>query len=210
MRKKWLRLIAVWLGALFLVFVLFIGVEHFRGARALAARKSELRAQGEKLAYTELIPPRPAADQNAFPALMALTNQLEKVSESLRSTPPSMKLVAAGRAVVSWQMKQWPGDKGTTNSWAAMESHLEKIRALLKPAHVALHRPGFDSGFNYQKGFVEFGTLELVPLKSLAQCLSLAVSDALRRGQTEEAVTHLRDLLRLIELEKDEIRSFRS
>ncbi len=107
--------------------------------------------------------------------------------------------------MVSWRLQQWPGYKGTTNSWVAMEPHLEKIRALLKPANAALRRPGFDSGFNYQKGFVEMGTLPLAPAKKLAQCLSLAVSGALQKGHSEEAVAHLRDLLRLIELEKDEI-----
>lgn len=203
-RKKRLRLIAVSLGALLAVFVIFILVERIRGARALSARLSELRTKGERLGYAELIPARPAAGKNAFPGLLALTNQLEELSEALRSTPPSMKLVAPARATVSWQLQHWPGTDQKTNSWATLEPHLEKIRALQGPAHAALQLSGFDSGFNYQKGLVEFELPPIVLVKRLASSLALAVSDALRRGQTEEAVASLRDLIRLVELEKDE------
>ena len=87
-------MIAVCLGALVLAFVIFVGVEHVRGARALAARLGELRAKGEKLAYTELIPPRPTADQNAFPALMALTNQLTRRSQDRISARATCKVAS--------------------------------------------------------------------------------------------------------------------
>lgn len=186
------------------LFALFVAVEHLRGKLALAGRLKELRAKGDILDYRELIPPRPAADKNAVPLLLQMTNQIAGLSNVVRTLIPSMVPVAPGRALASWQLKQWPGDGKKTNSWADLEADLPRLKILAKQVHEAVQRPSFDMGFNYQNGFVKFELLPILPVKNAARCLATAVSESLRQGRTDEAVAGLCDLIRLVAMQSEE------
>jgi hypothetical protein len=71
---RWLRLPAYFVATLATLVALVYAVENWRGDHAWAALQADLRAQGEKLTFGELLPAKPADDQNfaMTPSLVGL------------------------------------------------------------------------------------------------------------------------------------------
>src|SRR6266481_4780065 len=102
--KRALKRIGYCAGTLVLLFLLFIGTEHFRGKRALTHRLNDLRAKGQVASVAALGPKQPAPDRNAAIALISLSNRLESVVTNLDDLPPMLRFVQAGRAIVRWRL----------------------------------------------------------------------------------------------------------
>jgi hypothetical protein len=202
--KRFLKPSAIGLAVLLFGFAVFLTVEHFRGRSALASRLNELRAVGEKLAVSELTPPRSDRGQNAFTDLLALTNELKALSSALSNPPSQMKYVAPGRAAASWQMERWRDPEGRTNHWNSLQLEFEKGERVLASLHTALQVPEFDSGFDYNKGFDDFAMPPILPVKTAAQLLSAGTSCNLHQKRYRESLGCLQALLTLIERMRNE------
>src|SRR6266404_532605 len=196
--KRALKRIGYCAGTLALLFLLFIGTEHFRGKRALNHRLNDLKATGKVVSVAALEPKRPAPDQNAAIALISLSNRLETVITSLDELPPTLRFVSPGRAIVAWRLNEWSPDGKQANDWTKVGAELERSADVLRQVHAALEKPAYDTGFDYRKGFVDFQLAPISSIRRTAQFLSLAAAYDLNRGQLETANQHLSDLVTLV------------
>jgi hypothetical protein len=198
--KHWSKRLVLLCGGLVLLFVVFVLVEHFRGEWALNARLKALTAKGEVLSFTELKPKRPAPEQNALTELLARSIQIRAGFSNLNMAPPSLQLTPSGRAVVAAKLNQWTLDGKKTNDWPQFGSALEKERKTLDAIESATRKPAYDSGFDYEKGFVDyhFSYVQLLDVKKTCDLLSDSVLCALREGNKESANKDLRVLVTLI------------
>lgn len=195
MRKVKGKTLAV-TGILLSIVVLFLLEEHFRGEIALNARFKQLAAQGGKLDYRELLPPKPSPEQNAAVDLIALTNDLKPFFTLATDAPLSMEFIAPGRAKVSWRQDWWLVDKNSSNSWEKFSPKVAAAGPVLARLETVWTKTGFDEGVDYEKGFLNLGPMPiLICSKQTSVLLSEAVKNDLRHGELEAARKHLHSLL---------------
>jgi hypothetical protein len=181
----------------------FIGVEHLRGRIGLNARLKELKAKGEHLTVVELATPRVAAEQNAVPPLLALSNQISQLHSNLSDLPPCGRFTDPGRMMAGWQVAAW-GEGKNTNDWRRIGQTMDESGKVLSDMHAALQMPDWDTGFDYSKGFCDFQSPPLADLKLACRILTVAVASDLRQGRTNAAVERLTDAIRLVGHQGDE------
>jgi hypothetical protein len=197
--KKFKARVLIAVALFFGAILAFLCIEHFRGEFALNSRLKQLAANGEKLEYKELLPPRPAPEQNAALDLFALTNDLKPFFDLAKSAPPMTILIAPGRAVAPWWQNSWEGDKNTNDSWDKFGPEIEKAGPALTRLENIWPKTGYDDGFDYAKGFLDSNPRSLLIFsKQTSVLLSEAVGNDLRRGDLETARKHLRSLLAVI------------
>lgn len=182
--RKWVVYLA---GALVLLVIFAILVEHVRGKWALNTRLKELAAKGEILTIAELKPKRPPLDQNILTDLLVLTNQLKLINSNLNSASPLFCYTPKGRAVVTTKLNQWSLDGRITNDWTKVGEILEKGRDLFEAIQKPMAKPYFDTGFDYEKGFVDFPVLTLAQVRGFYQLLNMSGLHALHRGNRDAA-----------------------
>lgn len=178
-----------------LVFIL-ICIEHFRGEFALDARLKQLRAQGEKLNYKELVPPKIPPEQNAAIVLTALTNELQPFFELSKQAPLTMTFAKPGIAIASWQRDSWEVDKKTSNTWSKFGPEIATANPHLAKLESIWTKNGFDDGYDYAKGFTDtnFNSM-LVVCRQTSLLLDEAAENDLRTGDLESARRHLHSIL---------------
>jgi hypothetical protein len=174
-------------------------VERFRGSLALKARLAELTQKGEKLKVADLEPLHPAPAENAVAALLSLTNRLELAASNavLSVMPPLNRYTSPGKLVMASMLAEWSENK-VTNSWKDVEFGLTQDPGLLEAIHQGSLRPGWDDGFSYHNGFLNFPALPIVHWKRIAQLLDAATLSALHDGRTDVALDRMEDSLRLV------------
>ena len=202
--KRWLTQIVFLTSLLLWLLLLFIAVEHLRGTWALNRRLDGLKSRGEVLSVAALEPKRPSPGQNAAMDLISLSNRLETVMSNLDNTPPTLRLASPGHAIVAWRLKEWSRDRKTTNDWSGVEEELGKSEELLDLIRDALEKPSYDSGFDYQRGFVHFQMAPIAALRRAAQLLCIAEISELSRGRTETAHQDLCALVKLVAVQRPE------
>ena len=197
--KKFKARVLIAVALFFGAILAFLCIEHFRGEFALNSRLKQLAAKGETLEYKELLPPKPAPEQNAALDLFALTNDLEPFFDLAKFSPSLTILIAPGRAAASWRRNSWEIDKNNTNSWDKFGPEIEKAGPVLTRLESIWPKTGYDDGFDYAKGFLDSNPRSLLIFsKQTSVLLSEAVGNDLRRGDLEAARKHLRSLLALI------------
>jgi hypothetical protein len=202
--KRLLTRFILFVSVLFWVLLLFVAVEHLRGNWALNRRLNALKSSGEVLSVAALEPQHPSADQNAAIGLISLSNRLDTVMSNLDNTPPMLRLSSPGHAIVVWRLKEWSRDGKTTNDWSKVEEELGKSEDLLDLIHRFVERPSYESGFDYQKGFVDFQMAPIATLRRAAQMLSIAEAYELSRGELQAAQQHLSTLIKLVAVQRPE------
>ncbi|MDB6121766.1 MAG: hypothetical protein JWQ71_759 [Pedosphaera sp.] len=199
--KKLRTKTAIALISLFSLLFLFVCIEHFRGSWALRSRLKELTTKGEKLSISELIPPSVPLEQNAAQDLFALTNEFKAFDKIADSAPPRMRISSPGHAVVSRQWDFWPLTKTESNTWAKFTVTLAPTKASLHGLQSVWSKTGFDDGYDYSKGFVDFQSPRLLVFpKKTAMLLSAAIIDDLHRNDSVAATEHLHSLLALVKV----------
>lgn len=197
--KKFKARVLIAVALFFGAILAFLCIEHFRGEFALNARLKQLAANGEKLDYKELLPPKPAPEQNAALDLFALTNDLTPFFDLAKFAPSMTILTAPGRAAPSWQQNSREIDKNNTNSWDEFGPEIEKAGPALARLESIWPKTEYDDGFDYAKGFLDSYPLSLLIFsKQTSVLLSEAVGNDLRRGDLEAARKHLRSLLAVV------------
>lgn len=193
---------ALWICAVPLTLVLlFAVIEHTRGRWMLSNRISALVASGEKVRVAELAPPRVEPGQNSVTDLLPLTNRVSLMMSNLGMLPPTGRFASPGKAVPGIKLTSW-SYKEETNNWQRIHEMLAGDADLLNVVHEAMRKPGWDDGFDYHNGFIDFKAPPLVLWRQLSQLLHVAALNDLRHARTDEAVQRTVALLHLVRQQK--------
>src|SRR6185369_17019921 len=204
--KKLRRKIFLGAAIFFVLMVLFLVIEHFRGKVSLAKYKKALNAKGEKLSVHELTPQIPEG-ANGAPVFLRAAGQLRDGNAIRYFLPPAMRVVAPGHAIVGHRQAEWVDEdyrtsrtsKIVTNNWAGLAQDLEKNQETLDAIRAALQQPILDARLDYSRGF-EFDVGYWMQTKSTAQWLSAATLNDLHNGDTQKALENLQALSGLVRL----------
>lgn len=142
--------IGLWLLGFAVLGLLGLWLEHERAKARLAAFKAQLIAKGEKLAVADHVPKLPPALSNAAPDFIAAANRLTELKPEFQ--PQRMRLIAPGKARVTWQQPELPTDK-EPDLWPFVTAHVEDNRDRLAEMATALERPEMVFDLDYTKGF---------------------------------------------------------
>src|SRR6266446_3628837 len=153
-RRRWKRivliLIMVWV-VLGVLLAGFLSVERVRGKISLARYKRELAAKGVKLSPSEFLPKVDPKEDNGAPELWAAVDRLTKETVTTTNTPPRMRVLPSGRAVVCFREDFWTYDK-VTNQWDEVFEELKQNQEDLKQIRVLLQKPVLRTKIDYEAG----------------------------------------------------------
>jgi hypothetical protein len=196
--------IGLWLLGFAVLGVLGLWLEHERTKARLAAFKADLVARGEKLAIADHVPKLPPALSNAAPDFIAAANRLTELKAEWQ--PSRMRLVAPGKARVTWQQAELPTEK-EPDIWPFITAHVEDYRPLLAEMATALERPEMVVNLDYTKGF-NLLLPHLAKVKHSAVLLANAALVDLHTEQPSQAFTNLLALVRLTRLQEEPLLIF--
>lgn len=185
-----------------IISVALLWVVHYRGKSALEKYKQELVAAGEKLTIEELTPKPNADGQKASTEFSKAVSALTQVGVLNSNYPPSMKMVALGRAMIGWQQPDIRNSYGT-NSWDDFRAVVESETAAFEMLSHLVSFGAIDDCLDYSQGF-SMVMPGLVPRKQAMQHLSAATLLSLREGNIARAVTNLQTMLALVNGWRDE------
>ena len=191
--------IGLWLLGFAVLGLLGLWLEHERAKARLAAFKAQLIAKGEKLAIADHVPKLPPALSNAAPDFIAAANRLTELKPELQ--PQRMRLVAPGKARVTWQQAELPTEK-EPDLWPFITAHVEENRLLLAEMTGALERPEMVFNLDYSKGF-NLLLPHLAKVKQSAVVFANATLVDLRADQRASAFTNLLAGARLTRLQEE-------
>ena len=163
---------------------------HHRAKRKVEDYQRQLKARGEKLEIAELTPPHSADDFRTSADLMRAASYMRSSSPSYSNLPPTMKFVAPGKALVSWQQAILPTDQ-TTNVWPGLSADLADNREAMEEVRSALQGPVLAFDLDYTLG-VATPLNHLSRLKGIAQWLSAAAVLDLHGGRTKRGLDQSR------------------
>ncbi len=192
--KKPVKL-GLWLLGFTVLGLLGLWLSHERAKARLEAYKQQLVAKGEKLAIADHVPKLPSALSNAAPDFIVAASRLTELKPELQ--PQRMRMVAPGRARVTWQQSELPAEK-EPDLWPFVTTHVEDNRQLLAEMVIALERPEMVFNLDYSKGF-SLGLNHLTPVKPVANTFAMATVVELHLGQTNSAFTNLLAGIRIVE-----------
>lgn len=182
-------------------FVLLAGSmifsSHVQLQNSVEAYKKLLLARGEKLQFTELIPPSIPTQSNSVDAVRQAFLML---APSPANIPDGMKMVAPGKALVGWAQPEARG-YDFTNSWEDFSREIAADQPAIELLHEVIDRPCLDFQLDYSKG-ADLLLPHLMPMKRAAQKLDAAAICELHFGDAGAATTNILTLLGLVR--KDE------
>ena len=173
---------------------------HYRAKWKVELYRRELKAKGEKVAISELIPPRLIDSPNGARALLTVGGRLSSLD--LSNLPPTMKLLAPGHALVAWNQAFLP-TADSTNIWPGLSGTLDQNGNIIADARAALEDPVIAFDLNYSQGF-NLAVSHLMCVKRVSQWLSAAAILDLHEGRSSNAWENLQALIALVEKNKTE------
>ncbi len=188
--------------ALFIAPLVWIAAMHFKLKHDVAAYKKQLIAKGEKLAIADWTPPR-STNQTASAALQAAVRPMG--GNNLDHYPSAMRMVAPGRAQVSWKSDapyDWDA-KRKTNIWALIKNDFETNADALEALREVTEQGEFIFPVAYEQGY-RAPLRHLSPLKQGAVLLSTETIYELHEENKNAAAENLKALLRLVKNYKAE------
>ena len=170
-------------------------------ANEVEVYKKYLRARGEKLELSEVVPPPVAPEDNSVDAVEEAFGRFGSGEVRI---PYAMRMVAPGKALIAWQQPDVRGGD-FTNSWDEFTAGMEADRPAIELLHHVLERPKLDFQLDYHQGAAML-LPHLAPMKRAAQRLAAAAVLDLHEGQSGAAATNLLTLLALVHNDvRDEI-----
>jgi hypothetical protein len=199
MLKRRLKLLGKILLALFVILVVFLLLERFRGQIGLALYERELIRKGEKLEIGELIAPPIPESENRAADFFKFSGAMQTGDVLPLQPPPCMKFGdQCLRPLVGFRESTWqnPGKWEVTNSWEDVELELSTNRLVMQGLGELLESSAFDHKLAYTKGF-EMLTPHLQAARKLHCWFVASAQLSLRRGNSPEAFHKLIAALRL-------------
>jgi len=200
MKKWWVKLLLV-IAAVVLLLVAWLAVSSIHATNAVERYKAQLRASGERLAFTDLIPPPLKPESNGVEFFNQAAPLLNSSAGMLDTNDvPYMKMVAPGKAMVGWQQVKivsfYRG--GATNTWQDLEVALQAQGNAFELLQKTVSRPVLDFGLDYRALPDSIAFQPMIKVKSAASILAPAVIDELHLGDTATAVTNLHTIIALV------------
>jgi hypothetical protein len=191
MKLRWKILIGVGIFIVLLAASLSVTM-HVQPESELGAYKKSLRDKGEKLEFSEVIPPPTAPEDNARSAVEDAFGMLA----GNQNVPNGMRMVAPGRAMVGWGQPD-ARNSDFTNSWEDFGAGIAANSPAIDLLHQVLVRPKLDFQLDYSKG-TRMLVPQLAPMKRSAQMLDAAAIYELHNGDPGAASTNIITLLVLV------------
>jgi hypothetical protein len=198
-RRKILIAAGIVLGVAILIPVF----RHYQLCFAVANYIAELKANGEPMELAQVIPPPAPPEQNGVPFITNALADLKSESIAGSNTPPAMRMVAPGKAIVGWQQPDISLIHWATNTWEDLGRELANARDDLASFRSLTNHPVLDFNLDYQKGF-DLRVSHLASLKRSAQWLDASALYDLHQGNTTKACADVRAMLALVKGETDE------
>ena len=200
MNRRWKILITVSIVLLLLAASLWVSM-HVQPANEVELYKQQLRAKGEKLELSEVLPPPVAPQDNS---VNTVNSAFEMFGFGDDRIPNAMQMVAPGKALIGWQQPDARG-YNFTNSWDEFAAEIETDRPAIELLHQVLERPKLDFQLDYEKG-ASMLLPHLAPMKRAAMKLEAAATLDLHNGDTGAAATNILTLLALVHKDvRDEV-----
>jgi hypothetical protein len=175
---------------------------HFRARWAVERYERQLVAAGETLSIGPLLPAAVSPENNGAGLFNQVMGGLSWSGSLLETNlPPSMRMVAPGKAMVGWAQPDVRFD--TTNTWDEVDEALTRYRDALDVVREVAERPVFDFQLDYRLGFTVL-LPHLAPLKHSVQLLTADTLSDLHRGETAAATTNIVAMLGLVRATADE------
>ena len=190
--KKNTRLLAIGFGVFVVLVVIAAWMEHLRAKGALAAYKKELVAKGEKLTIAENTPPPLKGVTNGAAAVLDAARDLRELEDCFQ--PGRMRMLAPGRAMVSWQQSVLGNDrsdKPMDDLWPGVAVALAAQREAIEELRAAVESSVVDFAFDYSKGLLALRLEHLAKIQKGSLVLSHAAVLDMHDGRRAEAWTNL-------------------
>lgn len=168
----------------------------------VGAYKKSLIAQGEKLEISEVLPTPVPPDENSAGAVNQAAALLPPPAADLSNTPPVMRMVAPGRALVGFE-QPYVFSREFSNSWNNVLAAAAYNRPATEMLKQVLAHPSLDFHLDYSLGR-DISLMHLAALRRCTQKLSVAAVCDLHNGNPASAATNICVLLALIQGEQDE------
>jgi hypothetical protein len=185
--------------AALLVIALAIGIASipYRARRAVEKYQAQLLASGERLNPEQLWPVPPPLESNGAPLFrQVMINWVPGTNILDKNAPVAMRMVAPGKAMVSWAQPDLHYDRAT-NTWEEIEAALSRFDSCLEEVRLAAQRPVLDFCLDYRQG-PSLLLPHLAPLKRSVQFLTTAELCDLHRGDVMAACTNVETMLALV------------
>ena len=199
-RGLWFKLL---MGFCVVVLILagWLFLERTRGQSALRKYEKELIAKGEKLTFTELLPPLPDGQNKAI-ELVGLCGSFRTGAVLNVNAPQAMMRVAPGKALVMTKESYWSGEKGRKITWEQVGKDLERNREVLDKLTTILRSPVLRYPLNYRG--VSTLLPHLVRQKVAAQWLSASALYKVHKEDISGAIDDIESILLLARLTEHE------
>jgi hypothetical protein len=195
------RKILVAIGIVGALTVLISIAHHYQLRFAVEKYIAELKANGEPMELSQVIPPPVPPEQNSADTFREAALLLEQDKSLLQTNYIyKMRMVAPGKAMICWQQPD-ARDYNSTNSWEEVSAAIAQNKKALELLRRIIERPALDFQIHYERGLgdaFDFTNLNLASLKKSAAFLSSAAAADLHNGNTASAVTNELAMLALV------------
>ena len=171
---------------------------HFRARWAVQRYERQLVAAGETLTVGPLVPPPIFPRNNGAPMFDGAMGSLIWRKTLLETNlPPSMRMVAPGRAMVGWAQPDVCFDATNTNTWEELGQALARCRDGLDLLRQAAECPAIDFQLDYGRWCYPL-LPHLAQLRPSVQLLSADTMNHLHRGDAAAATANVVAMLGLV------------
>jgi hypothetical protein len=207
MRKVQRALLLFGLIAVAFAIVVLLGTRA-RSRSELQRYKAELRANGEKLTYAELVPARAASSNDSYSLLINAVAQM-KGPGSYTSGLEIRKCVSPGQARIAWKgdgpvWTVWSnsGSSTTRGTWEDFATQLDADRVPLEQIREALKKPATDA--RPRTNLLQGPRINFVAIRTASQWLAGDAINDLRLGRLEAALENLEAQAGLAQMNRDD------
>ncbi len=187
--------IAIIVGTVILAAILISIIHHYQLRAGVNAYIAELKARGELLDLPQVLPPPVPPQENDTPEFLKAASTINTNWDVLESnSPPAMRMVAPGKAMIGWAQPDLRSSEGT-NSWEDVQTALARENDALNTIQQITNRPQLDFNVNYAGGFEKLRLTYLPDPKRAAQGLDALAIFNLHRGNTASAVQAAHSML---------------
>jgi hypothetical protein len=195
MKMKASRIVLIVSGFVLFTAALCAYLFHTNGKRVVEKYRAQLRADGEKLTVSEMLPRGVRPELNSLATFQAANRLLSQYRFFDTNAPTAMRSVKPGKAMVAWAEPDVRNEK--TNSWEECQTAAANESDLIELLERIIDRPVIDFHLDYGEGFTLL-LPHLAPLKRCSQHLSIAAICDLQRGDTASATLKIRAMLAIV------------